>query len=114
MLAERLKKLAREQFVGIDVFPHPLDLGPPVGRPIQYRIGGPDIQTVRGLMQQFAGVVATNAHIGGIVYDWNEPGKVLQINVDQDKRAPARRHLAGHRHPAQQRGRRLGHHPGAG
>jgi multidrug efflux pump len=84
-LAERLKKLAREQFVGIDVFPHPLDLGPPVGRPIQYRIGGPDIQTVRGLMQQFAGVVATNGHIGGIVYDWNEPGKVLRLKIDQDR-----------------------------
>jgi multidrug efflux pump subunit AcrB len=36
-------------------------------------------------MQQFAGVVATNGHIGGIVYDWNEPGKVLKINVDQDR-----------------------------
>src|SRR6185503_20857220 len=67
-LSRRLKKLAREEFVGIDIFPHPLDLGPPVGRPIQYRLGGPDIQTVRRLMQQFAGVVATNGHIGGIVY----------------------------------------------
>ncbi len=46
-LMGRLQKLAREAFVGIDVFAHPLDLGPPVGRPIQYRIGGPDIQTVR-------------------------------------------------------------------
>ncbi|HEY2874746.1 MAG TPA: efflux RND transporter permease subunit, partial [Reyranella sp.] len=84
-LAERLKKLARAEFVGIDVFPHPLDLGPPVGRPIQYRIGGPDIQTVRGLMQQFAGIVAANPHVGGIVYDWNEPEKVLKISVDQDR-----------------------------
>ncbi len=84
-LAERLKTLAREQFVGIDVFPHPLDLGPPVGRPIQYRIGGPDIQTVRGLMQKFAGIVAANPHVGGIVYDWNEPGKVLKVSVDQDR-----------------------------
>ncbi|MFI5032368.1 MAG: efflux RND transporter permease subunit [Reyranellales bacterium] len=84
-LAERLKKLARAEFVGIDVFPHPLDLGPPVGRPIQYRIGGPDIQTVRGLMQQFAGIVAANPHVGGIVYDWNEPGKVLKVSVDQDR-----------------------------
>ena len=33
----RLRKLAREEFVGIDVFVHPLDLGPPVGRPVQYR-----------------------------------------------------------------------------
>src|SRR6185503_20115330 len=47
--------------------------------------GGPDIQTVRGLMQQFAGIAAANPHIGSIVYDWNEPGKVLKIDVDQDR-----------------------------
>ncbi|CAN5561001.1 efflux RND transporter permease subunit [soil metagenome] len=84
-LTERLTKLARDEFVGIDVFPHPLDLGPPVGRPIQYRIGGPAIPTVRRLMQDFAGIAAANPHVGGIVYDWNEPGKVLKINIDQDR-----------------------------
>jgi multidrug efflux pump subunit AcrB len=84
-LTERLRKLAREQFVGIDVFPHPLDIGPPVGRPIQYRIGGPDIQTVRRLMQEFAGVAAANPDVGGFVYDWNEPGKVLKLDIDQDR-----------------------------
>jgi len=34
-VAARLRKLLREEFVGIDGFVHPLDLGPPVGRPIQ-------------------------------------------------------------------------------
>ena len=62
-----------------------LDLGPPVGRPIQYRLGGPDIQTVRSLMQQFAGVVAANPNVGNIVYDWNEPGKVIRLTIDQDR-----------------------------
>ncbi len=84
-VAERLKKLARDQFVGIDVLVHPLELGPPVGRPVQYRIGGPDIQTVRRLAQQFAALVSTSRHIGSIVYDWNEPGKVLRIDVDQNR-----------------------------
>jgi len=84
-LTQRLQKLAREQFVGIDVFAHPLDLGPPVGRPVQYRLGGPDIQTVRRLMQQFATIAASNPNIGGIVYDWNEPGKVIRLNIDQDR-----------------------------
>jgi multidrug efflux pump subunit AcrB len=84
-LTERLKKVAREQFVGIDVLVHPLELGPPVGRPLQYRIGGPDIQTVRRLAQQFAAVAAGNSHVSGIVYDWNEPGKVLRVNVDQNR-----------------------------
>ena len=84
-VAARLSKLLRDDFVGIDGFVHPLDLGPPVGRPIQYRIGGPDIQTVRRLTQEFASVVASNPNVGSIVYDWNEPGKVLKINVDQDR-----------------------------
>jgi hypothetical protein len=41
------------------VFIHPLDLGPPVGRPIQYRISGPDLQVVRQDLdpQDLAGLV---------------------------------------------------------
>jgi multidrug efflux pump subunit AcrB len=84
-VAARLKKLLREEFVGIDGFVHPLDLGPPVGRPIQYRLSGPDIQTVRGLALKFAEVMASNPRVGGIVYDWNEPGLVLRIDVDQNR-----------------------------
>ena len=79
------KKLLRDDFVGIDGFVHPLDLGPPVGRPIQYRLSGPDIQAVRGLALKFADVMARQPHVGGIVYDWNEPGKVLRIDVDQNR-----------------------------
>jgi multidrug efflux pump subunit AcrB len=82
---ERLHRLGREQFVGTDVFVHPLNLGPPIGRPVQYRIGGPDIQTVRTLAQKLATVVAADHHIGTLVYDWNEPGKVLRISVDQNR-----------------------------
>jgi multidrug efflux pump subunit AcrB len=81
----RLKKLLRDNFVGIDGFVHPLDLGPPVGRPIQYRLSGPDIETVRGLALKFAAVMATNPHVANIVYDWNEPGMALRIDVDQNR-----------------------------
>lgn len=84
-VAARLKKLLRDDFVGIDGFVHPLELGPPVGRPIQYRVSGPDIQTVRKHALDFANVMASNPHVGGIVYDWNEPGLVLRIDVDQNR-----------------------------
>lgn len=84
-VAARLGKLLRDEFVGINGFVHPLDLGPPVGRPIQYRLSGPDIQTVRGLALKFAEVMASSPHVGGIVYDWNEPGMVLRIDVDQNR-----------------------------
>jgi multidrug efflux pump len=84
-VAARLKKVLREDFVGIDGFVHPLDLGPPVGRPVQYRLSGPDIQTVRGLALQFADLMGANPHVGNIVYDWNEPGMVLRVEVDQNR-----------------------------
>ena len=84
-VAARLRKLLRDEFVGIDGFVHPLELGPPVGRPIQSRVSGPDVQTVRKLALDFANVMASNPHVGGIVYDWNEPGLVLRIDVDQNR-----------------------------
>jgi len=81
----RLRKIAREQFVGIDTFLHPLDLGPPVGRPIQYRISSSDIQELRGQALQLARVVSANPHLNPPTFDWNEPAKVVRIELDQDK-----------------------------
>ena len=81
----RLEKLFREEFVGIDGLVRPLDLGPPVGLPVQYRLSGPDTGKVRELAQQLAAMVSRNPSIGDVFFDWNEPGKVLKINVAQDK-----------------------------
>ena len=81
----RLDALAAKSFSDIDVFVHYLDLGPPVGRPIQYRVSGPDIQTVRSLALNLAGIVGNNDHIGSVKFDWNEPGKSIEIDILQDK-----------------------------
>ncbi|RYC32253.1 efflux RND transporter permease subunit [Lichenibacterium minor] len=82
---EKLRRFAADDFVGIDVFVHPLDLGPPVGRPVQYRLSGPDLQVVRDRALELANIVAANAHVGQPTFDWNEPGKVVRIDVLQDK-----------------------------
>ncbi|CAN7213039.1 efflux RND transporter permease subunit [Mesorhizobium caraganae] len=80
-----LEKLLREEFVGTDAFVKPLELGPPVGRPVQYRVGGPDIQTVRDLAQQFSGLISVNTKLAAPTFDWNEPQRVLRVDVLQDK-----------------------------
>lgn len=46
-LSARLKQRLRDEFVGISGYVQPLEMGPPVGRPIQYRVSGPDIDKVR-------------------------------------------------------------------
>ena len=80
-----IQKILREQFVGTDAYVKTLELGPPVGRPVQYRVSGPDIQAVRALAMEFAGVMAQNPNLTALSYDWNEPGRVLKVDVLQDK-----------------------------
>jgi len=84
-LVAKLNKRLREDFVGIGSFVQPLEMGPPVGRPIQYRISGADVDQVRKHALELATLLDKNPDIGEMVYDWNEPGKVLRIDVAQDK-----------------------------
>lgn len=84
-LVGKLKKRLREDFVGIGSFVQPLEMGPPVGRPIQYRISGADVDQVRKHALELAALLDKNPDIGEMVYDWNEPGKVLRIDIAQDK-----------------------------
>ncbi|MDB6142287.1 MAG: swrC 2 [Pseudomonas sp.] len=84
-LTDRLKKRLREDFVGIGSYVQPLEMGPPVGRPIQYRVSGQNIDQVRQHAIELATLLDHNPHIGEVIYDWNEPGKVLRIDIAQDK-----------------------------
>ena len=84
-VAARLRGIAADGFVGIDTFVHPLDLGPPVGRPVQYRLGGPDIQVLRAQALKLAALMAGNPHLDPPTFDWNEPGKVVRVDIAQDK-----------------------------
>lgn len=72
-------------FPGTDAFVKLLDIGPPVGKPVQYRVSGPDIQKVRDISQQFAGIVGAHPLLANMVLDWNEPSRVVKVDVLQDK-----------------------------
>ena len=62
-----------------------LENGPPVGYPIQYRVSGAEIDQVRALARQVAEVVRTHAHVRNVNLDWEEPSKVIRLNIDQDR-----------------------------
>lgn len=84
-LSARLKQRLRDEFVGISGYVQPLEMGPPVGRPIQYRVSGPDIDKVRDYAMALAARLDANPNVGEMIYDWNEPGRVLKIDIAQDK-----------------------------
>ena len=75
----------RKTFPGTDAFVHLLDIGPPVGRPVQYRVSGPDLDKVRDYAQALGNIVAKNRHLGDVTFDWMEPARMVRVNVLQDK-----------------------------
>jgi multidrug efflux pump len=63
----------------------PLELGPPVGWPVQYRLSGPDIEFLRDRALDLAGVVASFPAARQVHFDWIEPARQLRVEVDQDR-----------------------------
>ncbi|MDU9393146.1 efflux RND transporter permease subunit [Pseudomonas sp. zfem002] len=62
-----------------------LENGPPVGYPVQFRITGEHIEEVRALARKVAAKVRENPHVANVHLDWEEPSKVVYLNVDQDR-----------------------------
>ena len=80
-----LQNYLSKTFPGTDAFVKLLDIGPPVGKPVQYRVSGPDLQKVRQLARQFGGIVNGHPLLTNMTFDWNEPTRVVKVDVLQDK-----------------------------
>ena len=81
----RLMAMAGERFPQAWVRVTRLELGPPVGFPIQYRIVGADTQVVRTIARQVEQVVASNPQVRDVQLDWNDPVRALGVELDQEK-----------------------------
>jgi multidrug efflux pump subunit AcrB len=62
-----------------------LELGPPVGFPVQFRVVGPDTQKVRSIAREVERVVASSPLVRDVQLDWNDPVRTLRVDFDQDK-----------------------------
>ena len=62
-----------------------LENGPPVGYPVQFRVTGEHIEEVRALARKVAAKVRDNPHVVNVHLDWEEPSKVVYLNIDQDR-----------------------------
>ncbi|MGZ3409693.1 MAG: efflux RND transporter permease subunit [Xanthobacteraceae bacterium] len=82
---KRLEIMLPETFPSIVARVYPLELGPPVGWPLQYRVSGPDPSRVREIAYDVAKVLAEGPGVRSITFDWIETAKNLQIKLDQDQ-----------------------------
>ena len=81
----RLMASVNEQFPNVWVRVTRLELGPPVGFPVQFRVVGPDTQKVREIAREVEAVVAASPKVRDVQLDWNDPVRTLRADIDQDK-----------------------------
>ena len=62
-----------------------LENGPPVGFPIQFRVSGENLAELRKVAEQVASVMRANPHVKDVNFDWNEMGKSVRLEIDQDR-----------------------------
>src|SRR5262245_19535991 len=66
----RLEKAFANDFDALMARVTPLELGPPVGWPLRFRVSGPDPSKTRELAHAFAQVLGQNVNTRNISYDW--------------------------------------------
>jgi multidrug efflux pump subunit AcrB len=81
----KLEKVLAEQFPEVVARVSPLELGPPVGWPLQYRVTGPDKDEVRRIALELAQVLGADTRTRHVNYDWMEPARQLRVRVNQDQ-----------------------------
>src|SRR5262249_51529254 len=81
----RLERAFATDFDALMARVTPLELGPPVGWPLKFRVSGRDPVKTREIAQSFARLLGDNPNTRNINYDWNEPAKVIKVEVDQDR-----------------------------
>jgi multidrug efflux pump len=64
---------------------YPLELGPPVGWPLQYRVSGIEPEQVRDIAFNVSKILNDDPSARNVNYNWMEPARTVRIRVDQDQ-----------------------------
>ncbi len=81
----KLERALATAFPGVVGRVYPLELGPPVGWPLQYRVSGIEPDQVRAIAFDVARILNDDPNARNVNYNWMEPARTVRIQVDQDQ-----------------------------
>ncbi|NNB42749.1 efflux RND transporter permease subunit [Pseudomonas chlororaphis] len=82
-LQARLAEAFKTEFSGLIARATPLELGPPVGWPLKYRVTGPDQAQVRDIASRLASILSANTDTREVHLLSGEPQRSVQVKIDQ-------------------------------
>ncbi|WP_233808106.1 efflux RND transporter permease subunit [Paraburkholderia sp. HP33-1] len=81
-----LASTLQKSFPAVRTRVSPLETGPSVGYPVQFRVSGSDLGTVREIAEQVAATMKADVRTTGVHFDWDEPGeRSVRFEIDQQK-----------------------------
>jgi multidrug efflux pump len=80
-----LKEVLATEFTLLRSRVNRLENGPPVGYPVQFRVSGKNIPTVRRIANDVAAIMREDANTSNVHLDWNEQVKNIRLLIDQNK-----------------------------
>ena len=84
-LRSDLLKLFETDFPNLRASVLRLENGPPVGFPVQFRVDGSDTKQIRQIANNIATIMRANENLTNVQLNWEEPSKVLNVQIDQEK-----------------------------
>ena len=82
-LRAQLQTILARDFSDITTRVSPLELGPPVGWPIKYRVSGPNYRKVRQIAQHLASVLGNSPATREVNLTAGEPERAIALQVNQ-------------------------------
>jgi multidrug efflux pump len=84
-VSAKLNEILESDFPSVRARVLPLDNGPSVGYPVQFRVSGADSEQVRAIGDRVAGLMRAHPNARLVNTDWAERTKTLRVDIDQDK-----------------------------
>jgi multidrug efflux pump len=84
-VAKRLMDTLDTQFTELRGRVNPLQNGPPVAYPVQFRVMGPDYGELRRIAYQVSEIMRAHPNMYHVHLDWTELSKVVKLDIDQNK-----------------------------
>lgn len=86
-LREKLEGKLKTELADSTARVMPLEVGPPVGWPLKYRVTGPDVAKAREYAFQLANIISRNPNAREVNLTSGEPQKSIQVQVRQSEAA---------------------------
>ena len=82
---KKMRQIFATDFPGVRARANPVQLGPPIQYPVEFRVLGGDLATVKRLGDEVATVMRNDERLRDVHPDWGVQTHMLRVDVDQDR-----------------------------